>query len=224
MPRRRIRRHMKKTASPKRIIITAGPTREVIDPVRYISNYSTGMMGYALAEEAVRLGFKVTLITGPVDIEAPESAETIKVETSGEMAKELFARLKNSDCVIMAAAVCDFKPTKVSSRKIKKKRTLTLELEKTVDILKAIGKRKGLVKVGFALETESPLENAGKKIKEKDLDLIVINIKTAKSDPFGGGAKKYIVMDKAGNAERFGPVEKPGMARIIIGKAKELMI
>jgi phosphopantothenoylcysteine decarboxylase/phosphopantothenate--cysteine ligase len=208
---------------PKRIIITAGPTREALDPVRYLSNYSTGKMGYALAEEALSRGFRVTLITGPVETPPPVSVRTVKVETSDEMAEEVFSRLDKADCLIMAAAVCDYRPVKRAPHKIKKKKTLTLRLEKTIDILGSVGKRGRLIKVGFALETKDPIKNGTDKLKKKDLDMIVVNAKTAGSDPFGGGLKRCVMIGRDGKMEKIGPLAKEKIASIIMAKVGELL-
>jgi phosphopantothenoylcysteine decarboxylase / phosphopantothenate---cysteine ligase len=162
----------------KRFLITAGPTREFFDPVRYISNRSSGKMGYALARAAARYG-RVTLISGPVALKPPVGVEFIPVTTSAEMAREVFRRAKQADVIVMAAAVCDYRPSQVARRKIKKSRLdigLTLELEPTTDILAELGRRKTRqVLVGFAAETDRLVANAREKLRRKNLDLIVAN-------------------------------------------------
>ena len=182
----------KKTKKITSILVTAGPTIEAIDPVRFISNRSTGEMGYAVARMAVSRGFKVILISGPVCLPAPEGAETIKVETTSEMKDNVDEKIQEVDCIVMTAAVCDFAPAKERTEKIKKSDKLILKLVKTPDILKGIGKREELVKVGFALETETG-GAPQKKLEEKELDIIVSNIKDKEHDPFGKGKKNFVL-------------------------------
>ena len=164
------------------ILVTAGPTREAIDPVRFLSNRSSGKMGYAVARAALDRGANVTLISGPTQIEPPEGAKVIKVETAEEMRNWAIGSLEDCDILIMAAAISDYRPKKTKGNKIKKsKDDLTIELEITGDILKEIGDRReekgypNLLLVGFAAETENLIENAKKKLIEKGLDLIVAN-------------------------------------------------
>jgi phosphopantothenoylcysteine decarboxylase/phosphopantothenate--cysteine ligase len=161
---------------PLRFLITAGPTREFLDPIRYISNRSSGKMGYALARAARRYG-KVTLVTGPVAIKPPSGIEVVPVTTAAEMARAVFSRYAKADVVIMAAAVCDFRPRKVAGLKIKKQNfTGKLELVPTVDILAELGRRKcRQVLVGFAAETDNLGRNAAEKLRRKHLDFIVAN-------------------------------------------------
>ncbi len=168
----------KKVTSSKKILITAGPTREPIDPVRFISNHSSGKMGYALVNAAVEAGYDVTLISGPVDIIPPDSVNLIRIETTQELAKQVFEQIKKHDCLIMAAAPADFSPELFKNKKIKRKdSSLKISLKPTDDILKAVSKvkKKNQIIVGFALETNNHLENGYKKLIEKKLDMIVIN-------------------------------------------------
>lgn len=158
------------------VLITAGPTREMIDPVRYITNRSSGRMGYAIAEAALRRGARVLLVTGPTAISAPEAAETTRVETAEQMRAAVFQLLPQSTVVIKAAAVADFRPKAAAGQKIKRKGPMTLELEPTSDILAELARVKtSQVIVGFAAETENVLENARKKLATKSLDAIVSN-------------------------------------------------
>jgi phosphopantothenoylcysteine decarboxylase/phosphopantothenate--cysteine ligase len=158
------------------VLVTAGPTREPIDPVRYIGNRSSGKMGYALAEAALRRGAKVILISGPTALKPPSSAEVIQIQTASEMRDAVMAHLDRATVVIKAAAVADFTVRNAADRKIKRKGAITLELEPTQDILAEIGKRKGQrIVVGFAAETNDVLENARKKLESKSLDAIVVN-------------------------------------------------
>jgi phosphopantothenoylcysteine decarboxylase / phosphopantothenate---cysteine ligase len=168
----------KKVLSGKRILVTAGPCREAIDPVRYISNRSSGKMGYALARAARDLGAETTLISGPTDLLPPSSVRFVSVETTDQMAKAVLKHFAKTDCLIMAAAPADFAPERIAPVKIKKdSASLSLKLKPTVDILKQVAKvrRKGQCVVGFALETNNDLANARRKLVEKKLDLIVVN-------------------------------------------------
>lgn len=168
----------KKVTPSKNILITAGPTREPIDPVRFLSNHSSGKMGYALAKAAIEAGHEVTLISGPVDIAPPNSVDLISIETTEELSKQVLKQIKKHDCLIMAAAPADFSPELIENKKIKRKdSSLKISLKPTNDILKAVSKirRKNQIIVGFALETNNHLENGLKKLSEKKLDMIVIN-------------------------------------------------
>ncbi|MDI6775166.1 MAG: bifunctional phosphopantothenoylcysteine decarboxylase/phosphopantothenate--cysteine ligase CoaBC [Verrucomicrobiota bacterium] len=162
---------------PLRILVTAGPTREPIDPVRFISNRSSGKMGYALAEEAAARGHAVCLVSGPVSLAAPAGVTVVRVTTAEEMRRAVAARLGRSDVLIMAAAVADWRPRKPSAWKLKKAgMRMVLELERTPDILRSIRTRKGRrLHIGFAAETRDMLAEARRKLRNKGLDLIVAN-------------------------------------------------
>jgi phosphopantothenoylcysteine decarboxylase/phosphopantothenate--cysteine ligase len=168
-----------------RILITAGGTREHIDPVRYLSNASSGRMGYALARAALKAGYEVTLITAPTALKLPTGAEIIRIESAAEMFAVVKERFPECDCLIMAAAVADYTPVRRSRTKIKKdgglKPTLQLDLKPTPDILAWAGrhKRRDQIVVGFALEDRNLRANAEKKLRAKHLDLIVANTPTA---------------------------------------------
>lgn len=158
------------------VLITAGPTREKIDPVRYLTNRSSGRMGYALAEAALRRGARALLVSGPTAITPPEAAELTLVETAEEMRAAVLKLLVESTVVIKTAAVADFRPKAAASQKIKRKGPMTLELEPTADILAELARhKKSQIIVGFAAETENVLENARKKLSSKSLDAIVVN-------------------------------------------------
>jgi len=158
------------------ILITAGPTREKIDPVRYLTNRSSGRMGYALAEAAHRRGAHVLLVSGPTSITSPAAAELTRVESAEQMRDAVLALLPQSTVVIKTAAVSDYKPKAVVGQKIKRKGPMTLDLEATSDILKEISSRKGSqLLIGFAAETDNVLENARQKLVAKNLDAIVVN-------------------------------------------------
>jgi len=165
-----------------RFLITAGGTREYIDPVRFISNASSGRMGYALARAALKAGHKVTLITAPTALREPRGVKVIKVETAAEMFQAVKKQFKNCHCLIMAAAVADYTPSRPAKVKIKKTaKSLTIKLKPTADILKWAGKHKtkGQILVGFALEDKALLPRAEKKMMEKNLDMIVANAPAA---------------------------------------------
>jgi phosphopantothenoylcysteine decarboxylase/phosphopantothenate--cysteine ligase len=158
------------------VLVTAGPTREKIDPVRYLTNRSSGRMGYALAEAALRRGARVLLVSGPTAIAAPGAAELTRAETAEEMLTAVLKLLPQATVVIKTAAVADFRPKAAAAQKIKRKGGTTLELEPTTDILAEVARRKtAQIVVGFAAETENVLENARKKLVSKSLDAIVVN-------------------------------------------------
>ena len=165
-----------------RILITAGGTREYIDPVRFISNASSGRMGYALARAALKAGHKVTLITAPTNQSPPSDVKLVEVETAVQMFEAVKKRFEKCDCLIMAAAVADYTPARPAKTKIKKSnKSLTLKLKPTTDILKWAGKHKSKnqVIVGFALEDKVVRARAEKKLREKNLDMIIANTSAA---------------------------------------------
>jgi phosphopantothenoylcysteine decarboxylase/phosphopantothenate--cysteine ligase len=161
----------------ERILVTAGPTFEPIDPVRGLTNRSSGRMGYAVAQAAISMGAEVTLVSGPVSINPPAGAKTIKIRTAAEMFEAVMANLEQATVVVMAAAVADYRPAVTNDQKIKKDEgDLTLVLERTEDILSEVGKLKGnRLLIGFAAETENLIDNARKKLLAKRADLIVAN-------------------------------------------------
>ncbi|MDD5363294.1 MAG: bifunctional phosphopantothenoylcysteine decarboxylase/phosphopantothenate--cysteine ligase CoaBC [Ignavibacteria bacterium] len=180
---------IKKDLKGKKILVTAGPTRQPIDAVRYISNYSTGKMGFEIARAAAERGADITLITGPSSEKINAVDNLIRVQTTEEMFEAVKKHCKGSSLVIMTAAVSDFKPKNVLQNKMKKDKkvsSVNLELEKTVDILQYLGKnKKGFILFGFALETDNQIENAKRKLKEKNLDLIVLNDPNVEGAGFG---------------------------------------
>ncbi len=183
----------------KRMVVTAGGTREPIDPVRFIGNRSSGKMGYALAEAARERGAKVTLVTTS-SLPPPAEVEVIAVETALQMKRAVTRAVKGADALVMAAAVADYRPEKVARAKIKKKSAkLTLGLVATPDILAEI--KGGFIKVGFAAESEDVIANARKKLETKGLDLIVANDITSKDSGFGADSNKVTIIDKNGKAE-----------------------
>jgi len=172
----------------KHVLVTAGPTREAIDPVRFISNHSTGKMGYAIAKTAAACGAKVTLVSGPVDLEAPLGVEVVNVVTAEEMYEAVTSRGADADIIIKSAAVADYRPVVVADEKIKKSDgEASIALERTKDILGYLGehKREGQFLCGFSMETEHMLENSKAKLAKKHLDLIVANNLKVEGAGFG---------------------------------------
>ena len=203
----------------KKILVTAGPTYEAIDPVRYISNHSSGRMGYEIAKKAVELGAKVFLVSGPSNQEiSNHSIDLLKVVTSQEMHAEVLNHFNDVDVVIMAAAVSDFKPKDFSNKKIKKGNIQPkIELEKTKDILLELGKlKKNQFLVGFALENENEVENSIKKLKDKNLDLIVLNSLNDKGAGFGTETNKITIINKKEEKTNFDLKDKTEVAEDIL--------
>lgn len=215
---------MKKKSGPaKRVLVTAGATIEPLDPVRFISNFSTGTLGYEIAKSCKKRNFKVNLITAPTQLPAPRGLDLTRVRTAIEMEKAVFKQIKKCDAIIMAAAVCDFKPCVKRDEKIKKRGAITLKLVKNPDILERIGERKGLVKIGFSLESNNAVRNSEKKLRKKKLDLVVINVKTKANDPFGPGEKDFMLLYKNGRLEKVKGINKKRMANIIVDKLERLL-
>ncbi len=190
----------------KRVLITAGPTQEGIDPVRFISNHSSGKMGYALAEAFSNAGCEVSLISGPVRIELPGVSELVKVRSAHEMYEAAESRYRECDLVIFAAAVADYTPVTRSVEKIKKQgESLTIDLKKTVDIAGELGRKKatGQLMMGFALETNNELENAWNKLQKKNLDFIVLNSLNDAGAGFELETNKVFVIDIEKNTRRY---------------------
>ena len=172
-----------------KVLVTAGPTQEPIDPVRFITNHSTGKMGYAIAAVCMRRGAEVTLVSGPTAVQKPEFVNIIPVTTAREMFEEVTSRADEQDIIIKAAAVADYRPKNVSSEKVKKKDgELSMEMERTDDILAYLGshRRPGQFLCGFSMETENVLENSRKKLKKKNLDMIAANSLKVEGAGFGG--------------------------------------
>jgi phosphopantothenoylcysteine decarboxylase / phosphopantothenate---cysteine ligase len=181
------------------VLVTAGPTREPIDPVRYIGNRSSGKMGYAVAEAALRRGAKVILISGPTMLKPPSAAEFVQVQTARQMRDAVMGALDGATVVIKTAAVADFTARHASEQKIKRKGPITLELEPTPDILAEIATRKGQrIVVGFAAETQDTLENARKKLESKSLDAIVVNDVSQPGIGFDSERNAVTILTRAG--------------------------
>jgi len=199
----------------KTVLVTASCTREPIDKVRFISNYSSGKMGFALAKIARARGARVILITGPTFLPAHKGITTISIESAEEMKKEVFKHFSKADIIISAAAVADFRPRKVFAGKIKKEKgeEPLIELERTPDILYELGKKKGdKILVGFAAETENLANNALKKLREKRLDLIVANDISIKEAGFGSDKNRAKLINSKGSARELPMMPKIDMA------------
>jgi phosphopantothenoylcysteine decarboxylase / phosphopantothenate---cysteine ligase len=215
----------KKIYSPlkgKRILINAGPTQEPIDPVRFISNYSTGKMGITLADAAAAYGADVELVLGPVSI-VPEnkSIKIINVKTADSMAAECLVRFSDCDIAILSAAVADYTPEEVKGNKIKKSgNELLLKLIPTTDIAETLGKNKrpGQILAGFALETNNEIENAKDKLLRKNLDIIVLNSLNEPGSGFGHDTNKITIIDKYNNIDKFELKSKEEAAEDILIK------
>lgn len=211
----------------KKIMITAGPTYEAIDPVRFIGNHSSGKMGFAIAHAAANLGAEVYLVSGPSHQKTTNSLiQRIDVTSAEEMYNACCKIYKNADIAICSAAVADYKPKNVSDKKIKKKNTnLYIDLEPTTDILKSLGKiKKHQFLVGFALETDNELENAKEKIRKKNLDAIVLNSLRDKGAGFAGDTNKITIIDKNFNEFPFPLKSKVEVAEDIVGKIVEWVV
>lgn len=204
----------------KKILITAGPTQEAIDPVRYISNHSTGKMGYAIAQAFAQAGAEVTLVSGPTAQPTPDtSVKLIKVRSAQEMYEASHNEFSKADVIILSAAVADYTPTHPADRKIKKKEShFNIELTKTVDIAATLGqqKREGQIMVGFALETDNEFDNAIGKLKSKNLDLIVLNSLNDKGAGFAYDTNKITVIEASGTVHHFDLKSKTAVAQDIL--------
>lgn len=183
-----------------RVLVTAGPTQEAIDPVRYITNHSTGKMGYAIAKKAARRGASVTLVTGQTALDGPQFVDTVSIRSAADMYKAVTERAEDQDIIIKAAAVADYRPKYVSSQKVKKQEGgLAIELERTDDILAHLGeiRRPGQFLCGFAMETENLLENSRKKLEKKHLDMVVANSLRVEGAGFGGDTNVVTMITKS---------------------------
>ena len=185
------------------VLVTAGPTQESVDPVRYITNHSTGKMGYAIARVCMRRGANVTLVSGPSMLEPPQFIDFVPVTTAKEMFNQVTERSAGQDIIIKAAAVADYRPKNISSEKVKKKDgEMALEMERTDDILAWLGshKRPGQFLCGFSMETENVLENSRKKLKKKNVDMIAANSLKTEGAGFGGDTNVITIITEDGEA------------------------
>lgn len=206
----------------KKMLVTAGPTVEAIDPVRFISNHSTGSMGYAIAKIAAQRGALVTLVSGPVNIKPPAFLETIHVTSAEDMFNEVKERAADNDIIIKAAAVADYTPAEVSDEKIKKKEgDLSIPLKRTTDILKYLGenKKEGQFLCGFSMETENLIENSRKKLISKNADMVVANNLKVEGAGFGTGTNVVTIITKDGYKE-LGKMDKEEVAICILDEIK----
>jgi phosphopantothenoylcysteine decarboxylase/phosphopantothenate--cysteine ligase len=211
----------------QKILVTAGPTYEAIDPVRFIGNHSSGKMGFAIADELAKLGADVTLISGPsAQVNKQASIKRINITTAAEMLEACLLHFKNSKACIMNAAVADYTPVIVAKQKIKKQETtFAIELKKTTDILSVLGaqKRTDQILAGFALETNDEEKNAFEKLKRKNLDFIVLNSLNDDGAGFKTDTNKITIIDQKGNKAAFGLKSKEEVARDICEKIVELI-
>ena len=207
------------------VLVTAGPTREFLDPVRFITNRSSGKMGYELAEEALRRGAEVILVSGPTHLFPPPDAKLRKVQTAEDMKKEILEHFSKADVVIMTAAVSDFQFEESASGKIKKEKLGgNIKIVPTPDILKELGRKKGRkVLIGFAAETEDVVANAIKKLKDKNLDLIIANDVTAEGVGFESNFNQVSVVFPDGKSVQTEKMTKVEISQIIMDKIEEIV-
>ncbi|XQY93457.1 bifunctional phosphopantothenoylcysteine decarboxylase/phosphopantothenate--cysteine ligase CoaBC [Metabacillus sp. HB246100] len=207
------------------ILITAGGTKEKVDPVRYFTNHSSGKMGYAIAEEAANLGANVTLVSGQTMLTPPPNVKTIFIESAQDMLEEVLSLYEGSNVVIKTAAVADYRPAKTYNQKVKKQNEeLVIEMERTTDILKELGVRKtNQILVGFAAETNSVEEYARKKLEAKNLDLIVANDVTTKGAGFGTDTNIVTMIDRELNITELPLMSKKDVAKKLLEKVHLLI-
>lgn len=205
----------------KMVLVTAGPTREAIDPVRFITNYSTGKMGFAIAEKAVSRGAKVILVSGPSNLPTPFGVERYDVESARDMYEAVMKHMEKADIIIKSAAVADYRPAEASDEKIKKSEDeITIKLQRNQDILQELGKIKGnKVLIGFAMETQNLIENAKAKVQKKNLDFIVANDLRTEGAGFAVETNVVKIIDRQGNIEEIPLIKKNELADIILNKA-----
>ncbi|WP_129726819.1 MULTISPECIES: bifunctional phosphopantothenoylcysteine decarboxylase/phosphopantothenate--cysteine ligase CoaBC [Bacillaceae] len=208
----------------KKILVTAGPTRERIDPVRYLSNFSSGKMGYAIVQEAIKMGADVTLVTGPTDLQVPSGAKVVRVESAQDMLEAVLSRYPDMDVVIKTAAVADYRPKTVHSEKMKKRAgELVLELERTTDILKTLGEKKEQqLLIGFAAETVDVAYYAQQKLETKNLDMIVANDVKAEGAGFGTDTNIVTMYKQSGDVIPLPLLSKAEVAHRILEEVQLL--
>ena len=207
----------------RKILITAGPTREMVDPVRFLSNLSTGEMGYALAKVAVSKGYQVSLVSGPTDLRPPKGAKFYPVISALQMKKICTELFPKHDGLIMTAAVCDFMPAAAGRHKIPSVKGLTLRLKRTPDILAALAKRKGRrVVIGFCLETQDLIRRAAEKLIRKKLDGIVANFYGPGRIPFGKSRVEAHLIDASGKVRKIMGRSKMQVSKTLLGWMESL--
>jgi len=200
------------------LLVTAGPTREMLDPVRFLSNVSTGEMGYQIAREAKRRGHHVTLISGPTEIPKPRGIHFVPVVSAHEMEREVKYHFPKSNCLVMTAAVCDYTPAHRSREKIKRIYRQSVLFKRTRDILKSIARRKGpRLVIGFCLETSHLVRNAARKLREKQLDYMMANEFTARHRPFGRSKVDVLQIDRERRQKRLRMKSKERFAFYLLG-------
>ena len=200
-----------------KFLITAGPTREPIDPVRYLSNRSSGKMGYAIAEAALETGHEVILISGPVSLTPPDGAKLISVTTSDEMFDAVHRYARDCDVLVMCAAVADYKPAKVSRQKIKKRdQTLSLELIPTRDILASLPQDRQFIVIGFAAETEKIEEHARQKLRDKNCDIIIANDVSSSDSGMESDENEVTIFFRDGKRQKISSAPKKIIAHELI--------
>jgi phosphopantothenoylcysteine decarboxylase/phosphopantothenate--cysteine ligase len=211
----------------RRVVVTAGPTREAIDPVRFVSNHSSGRMGVSVAAAAWRRGASVTLIAGPLAVPAPVGVSLVHVESTDEMRQAVERELAQADVLVMAAAPADYRPAEVATNKLKKTgRPRAIELEENADILRSTAplRRQGAVVVGFALETDDLIENAKRKLDAKSLDLIVLNDAKEEGAGFGVETNRVTLLTRgAPEPEKLPLLTKPQVADVILDRVEALL-
>jgi len=207
------------------VLVTAGPTVERIDPVRFFTNRSTGKMGYALAEQAAKFGASVTLVTGPTNLEYPKGVQVVQIESAQQMLEAVMQRYHEADVVIKSAAVADYRPKHVFDQKMKKQPgEAVLELERTTDILRTLGERKEhQLLVGFAAETEQVDEYAQKKLASKNLDMIVANNVTTEGAGFGTNTNIVTLYKRSGESKELPILSKHDVAIEVLKEVKEML-
>jgi phosphopantothenoylcysteine decarboxylase/phosphopantothenate--cysteine ligase len=209
----------------KKVVVTAGGTREAIDPVRYIGNHSSGKMGFALAEAARDRGASVTLVTAPSSVRDPYAVNVLRVVSATEMRDAVVGACRDADVLVMAAAVADYQTGEPLSQKVKRENTegLSLSLVRTPDILAEVGRRPGLVKVGFAAESQDIVANARHKIEAKGLDLIAANDITARDAGFAADTNRVTLLDRDGGEEHLPLMPKYDVAWRILDRVAGLL-
>ncbi len=209
----------------KKVVVSAGGTHEAIDPVRFVGNNSSGKMGFAIAEAARDRGAAVTLVSGPVSLADPYAVRVIRVRSAGEMRDAVVAECADADALVMAAAVADYQPAEAVGQKIKRqgREGITVPLVRTPDILVEVGERKGLIKVGFAAESEDLLTNAARKLEAKGLHLIAANDITAADAGFGADTNRVTLLDSDGGREDLPLMSKYEVAGRILDRVASLL-
>ncbi len=208
------------------IIVTAGPTQEALDPVRFLTNRSSGKMGYAIAEAAFRRGAKVILISGPVTLKPPTGVTVVPVQTAQQMRTAVLEHLEQSDIIIKTAAVADYYVSNIPKQKLKKTATrLSLELDPTPDILAEVGQKKGnRILIGFAAETDNLLEEARRKMNQKNCDMLVANLVNRKGLGFESNQNEVDIITQSGQVVHAGPAEKSEIAERILDQVAKLRL